>query len=556
MSNERRTHDRRRRVLYSTHQTDSATVGDLARMREARQPSAVYGSRVHRRLRARWFSLVPVKRSSMALVASVIFAISSLLCLGHYASVSWPSIAGNPEISGPLRLDQPGSFGRWFMVMMLAGTAGLSFLIYQLRRHRNDDFAGRYRLWRTVLIVALLGSLQALVPIIDWSGALLDLAFGRRVALAGGDWVRLIVLFGGAILVLQMLAEIHRCRFAMLTLGLGIACWGIAVAVQWNVMEVTTIGRWVLVTATPLMASSAVFIATIAYLRMLYREVRQVEDSVSMRQRWQRMQQDLFDKDPQEEMEKAARAKSEKLVRQSKSETVEPSRRSKQSPVVQKQASTKDVEQGTSESETDTAEVKSTKRSWFRRQAKSETDRSSRKSESVESKSVESPAKPKKKRRFSLRLTPAPQQDEVSKTKSVKEKPGEQKQRGSWLKRKKGAEETDAVDVVDEDQSNKKSGRWWRRNKQADSDGVSAAAETEKSKSGGWLSRKKTAEKKAVEKDLEQEEAIETKRVEESSPEFERYDEAIDSEEIDWGSLSKSERRRLRKQLKRQNRAA
>ncbi|MDF1839883.1 MAG: hypothetical protein P1U77_00510 [Rubripirellula sp.] len=555
MSNERRTLDRRRRVLYSTHQTDSATGGDLARMREARQPSAAYGSRVHRRLRARWFSLVPVKRSSMALVASIIFAISSLLCLGHYASVSWPSIADNPGISGPLRLDRPDSFGRWFMVMMLAGTAGLSFLIYQLRRHRNDDFAGRYRLWRTVLIVALLSSLQALVPIVDWSGALLDLAFGRRVALAGGDWVRLIVLFGGAILLLQMLAEIHRCRFAMLTLSLSVVCWGIAVAVQWNVMEVTTVGRWVLVTAMPLMASSAVFIATIAYLRMLYREVRQVEDSVSMRERWQRVRQDLFDKDPQEEIEKVAKTKSEKLERQSKSDSAEPARRSKQSPSVQKQSSTHELEDESAEVETDAAEVQSKKRSWFWRRAKSEAGRSSKKSESVKSKSVDSSAKPKKKRGFSLRLKPVSRQDDNAKTKSVeeKEKSGEQKQRGGWLRRKEVKEETDAAK---EDSTSKKSGRWWRRNKQAGSDEADPAVQAEKPKSGGWLSRRKTAEKKAVEKDLEKEVAVEVKRAEKSSAESDRYDEVIDSEEIDWSSLSKSERRRLRKQLKRQNRAA
>ncbi|MEE2937797.1 MAG: hypothetical protein VYA84_17550 [Planctomycetota bacterium] len=555
MSNERRTLDRRRRVLYSTHQTDSATGGDLARMRAARQPSAAYGSRVHRRLRARWFSLVPVKRSSMALVASIIFAISSLLCLGHYASVSWPSIADTPGISGPLRLDRPDSFGRWFMVMMLAGTAGLSFLIYQLRRHRNDDFAGRYRLWRTVLIVALLSSLQALVPIVDWSGALLDLAFGRRVALAGGDWVRLIVLFGGVILLLQMLSEIHRCRFAMLTLSLGVVCWGITVAVQWNVMEVTTISRWVLVTAMPLMASSAVFIATVAYLRMLYREVRQVEDSVSMRERWQRMRQDLFDKAPREEIEKAVKTKSENSVRQSKSESVKPARSSNQSPSVQKQSSKHDLEDESTEVETDTAEVQSKKRSWFRRREKSEAGHSSKKSESLKSESVDSSAKPKKKGRFSLRLKPVSHQGDSAKTRSVeeKEKSGEQKLLGGWLSRKEVKKETD---VAKKESSSLKKGRRWRPNQQADSDEADSATQAEKPKSGGLLNRRKTAEDNVVEKDLEKEVAVEAKQTEKSSAKSGRNAEVIGSEEINWSSLSKSERRRLRKKLKRQNRAA
>ena len=136
--------------------------------------SAPDGSRWSRFVVARWSRW----QRSLATLAVV-------LCGAHYASVAWPSLAYRPEIARPLRLDRPDSFGCWFMVALLAGSAGTSFLIYQLRRYRNDDFTGRYRLWRLVLVVMVMASVNAHVSIIDWVGALLEVGFGKRVALIG-----------------------------------------------------------------------------------------------------------------------------------------------------------------------------------------------------------------------------------------------------------------------------------------------------------------------------------------------------------------------------------
>ena len=94
---------------------------------------------------------------------------------------------------------------------MLTATAGIALLIYQLRRYRNNDFRGQYRLWRLVIIVTLLASVNTLVSLLEWGGAILDAGFGKRVALAGSDWIRLIVTFGGGVLTLRMIAELRHC---------------------------------------------------------------------------------------------------------------------------------------------------------------------------------------------------------------------------------------------------------------------------------------------------------------------------------------------------------
>ena len=91
----------------------------------------------------------------MAIMIGTITAVAMLLCLCHYAAVAWPSIANRGDIARPLRLDRADSFGRWFAGLLMIGSAGASFLIYQLRRHRLDDFSGHYRLWCLVLLVML-----------------------------------------------------------------------------------------------------------------------------------------------------------------------------------------------------------------------------------------------------------------------------------------------------------------------------------------------------------------------------------------------------------------
>ena len=571
MSIERRTGDRRRRVLYNAHRTDVTSGGELARLREARRPSAVYGSRVHRRLRARWFSLVPVRRSTMMLTVGVLVTATALLCAGHYASVGWSSVVNRAEIARPLRLDRPDSFGRWFMVAMLTSTAGAAFLIYQLRRHRNDDFAGRYRLWRVVLTVALLASVQVVASIIDWFGALIDLAFGQRVALSGSDWIRLIVMFGGAILALQVMVEIRRCRVAAASFVVAIVCGLITEAATWNVLEITTLNRWVLVTAAPMMASSAVFIAALSYLRMLYREVRQIEDTVTLAERWQRVRQSLFDQDPDEENDAPVsppKPKTKSAPREQRKRT-QPAKQSRQ-PLKVRKPQPSDDEESSEERDEATAPAKTSKRSWFGRKKSVEAgdpgQKNLRESDSEESDEhvqhpTEADSPKRKKRRFSLRLKPPTSQDNAveeeadESTDVAAETPG--KRRG-WLKRSSKASTEQDADGDESNEDNTKPKRGWLRRKStatADAD-TESSADAKPEKRRGWLRRQATEDDSVEGESTSDLKDASVAQPERSTSAPADSEDPIDPNEIDWGAMSKSERRRLRKQLKRQNRAA
>ena len=298
MQQGRRTNDRRRRVLYSAHQAENEPTSAASRraaekLREARCPQMAYGSRVHQRIRGRWFSLVPVSLKSMLLVTGSIFLLATFLCVGHYAAVTWAPLSTRPMIARPLRLDRPDSFGSWCMVAMLSVTAGIALMTYQLRRYRNDDFGGHYRLWRVVILVTVLASVNTLASLVDWTGAIIDAGFGKRVALAGSDWVRLVVTFGGAVLALRMVSELRHCRTALALMATSFALFVIPEAVQWNILKIESAEYWMLATTAPMLGCTTLLIAMLTYLRMLYREVKQIE-AVSMIDRFQQFKTNIF----------------------------------------------------------------------------------------------------------------------------------------------------------------------------------------------------------------------------------------------------------------------
>lgn len=285
---------RRRRVLLyqSSREGDRRTGTDrrtVEKLRLARRPASIYGARVNRRLRGRWFSLVPVRRRAMAAASVAVLGTALLLCLAHWLAISWQPLAYREALARPLRLDRPDSFGTWARVSLLAVAAGTSLLVYQLRRYRSDDYRGSYRIWPPVIIVTALASLDGIVALVPWCGELIDLLLGKRVAMAGSDWIRIGITVGGAALALRLIAEVRHSKLSVLMMMLAVICFAIPFAAHWGVLLSDTPLKWWLISSAPLMAAATLCVSCGAYLRMLFREVRGLDqgDQLSLRfQQW------------------------------------------------------------------------------------------------------------------------------------------------------------------------------------------------------------------------------------------------------------------------------
>jgi TRAP-type C4-dicarboxylate transport system permease small subunit len=281
--------DRRRLVIYAQRfAEDSANprTGRAESTGEVRRNQAAYGWRVQRRLRARWYGLVPVKRRTLVALVTLLFSFASALVMLHWCSLWWEPLAKHPEIVRPLRLDRPDSFGTWLNAFLMITTAGASFLVYQLRRYSSDDYHGHYRIWRFAIVFSLIASIDCVTGLISWFGGTVDVILAERDFVAGADWVRLLVGFGGAAFALRMVGEVSRNAIATAAMMLAFALLAVPLAVKWRFLEIEPGSAVTWVPSAALFSRVGLLTSVVVYLRMLYREVRRLDEKDNLRDRF------------------------------------------------------------------------------------------------------------------------------------------------------------------------------------------------------------------------------------------------------------------------------
>jgi hypothetical protein len=146
--------DRRRRVLTeevmgsrSTVEPLDGTAGPGARSsRRRRLPARSYGDDVLIDRQPRVTDLLPHRYSVLALG----FFAGLTLIVGLEAAYLWlPDLA---ELTGgghfaALDLEDEGALANWFSSTTLALAAVVAAIVFSVRRHRQDDYHGRYRVW-------------------------------------------------------------------------------------------------------------------------------------------------------------------------------------------------------------------------------------------------------------------------------------------------------------------------------------------------------------------------------------------------------------------------
>ncbi len=134
----------------------------------------------------------------------------------------------------PLGLNSSHNLGNWLASTLLLIASLTSLLIYSLRRHRVDDYHGRYRLWIWAALTCLVASCAE-------TASLADLARGLCRHLAGLSSLDDAVVWpvGTGVMLgamgLRLLIEVRRSRLTVLALlsSIGSFLLAAAVALDW-----------------------------------------------------------------------------------------------------------------------------------------------------------------------------------------------------------------------------------------------------------------------------------------------------------------------------------
>jgi len=140
--------DRRRRLLNEEIAGAAAREGETAAgsSRAAGRRKARYARAADMAHQPRITDLIPRRKLTLGL-----WCLLGVATIAALEALYWwmPRVAKMTRDGrvAAFDLDGEGSLGAWFTAMLLAATGLAAVLIYSLRRHRLDDYRGRYRLW-------------------------------------------------------------------------------------------------------------------------------------------------------------------------------------------------------------------------------------------------------------------------------------------------------------------------------------------------------------------------------------------------------------------------
>lgn len=118
-----------------------------------------YASAAERDNQPRMIDFVPLRPWSMTLTIALGGAIIALLLSAH----AWRNNLStylSAEARIPFDLTNNRSLANWFASLILLANMQLALVIYSLRKHRVDDYHGRYRIWLWIAVVSLVASLE------------------------------------------------------------------------------------------------------------------------------------------------------------------------------------------------------------------------------------------------------------------------------------------------------------------------------------------------------------------------------------------------------------
>ena len=222
--------------------TSGEANGDASGRRRAatRHKSEHYGEAEFLDNARRVVDLVP--RGLVAWVFVVLGGVTLIVGLeALYASL--PDWCAAGQTIPALDLAAEGSLAAWFSSLLLLGAALAALIVYAVRRHRTDDYRGRYRLWLAAAACWLLlatdeaASLhESLQELLANTSFMSHSTFDIRHSVW---WLLAYALFGGAVAVRAAL-DMRESRLALTVFILAVVGFAVDAMFRLNVVVCPT----------------------------------------------------------------------------------------------------------------------------------------------------------------------------------------------------------------------------------------------------------------------------------------------------------------------------
>lgn len=263
--------DRRRRVLKdevlaaSNHHAALRAVSEASLAADAPRYSDAAGVENHPQVT----DFVPRRyRTIVTLLLIGLGTTGGLAALDYFSSTIGQACCVRSVAA--LEMTAPGSLASWACAVVLLLASAICLLIYSIRRHRIDDFRGRYRVWFLASIACLTMSANSVTGLHEVVADLLTHVTGWSALREGAAWWLLVPGLPIAWVMLRSLYDTRECRFGAALLGVGLTSYAAALCVFLGLCPITDSHLASLTAGTALMAGHWLVLASVvSYARFV-----------------------------------------------------------------------------------------------------------------------------------------------------------------------------------------------------------------------------------------------------------------------------------------------
>ena len=180
---------------------------------------------------ARLTDLIPRRLTTFALLLLA----GLLVVAGLEVLYAWmPRLAPATSDGGvaALDLDGEGSLAVWFSSMTLAMAAVVSVIVYSVRRYKNDDYSGYYRVWLWAALCWLVMSVDETASLHEGFKEMMVMLTGTRLIGDGSMWWVIAYFFLLGPIGTRLLVDMRHCRLSTAVLIMAAGCYGLGVVTQ------------------------------------------------------------------------------------------------------------------------------------------------------------------------------------------------------------------------------------------------------------------------------------------------------------------------------------
>ena len=228
-----------------------------------------------------------IPRSAIALMVLLLLNLAVIAGLEwlYYMMPHWAAQTTDGRVAA-FDLDSEGSLGAWYSSTILAVAAAFAFLVYSLRRHRIDDYRGKYRTWCMAALCFALMSVDESASLHEGSKEMITIVTGQRQYGDGSAWW---VAGYGVVLGwigLRLLLDMRGCWSARIAFVLAGASFAVAVLAQLELVlpQRGAVGV-MLEEGLEMLGNVLLWFTCLIYARFL---VRDIEGLIPQRQRKQK----------------------------------------------------------------------------------------------------------------------------------------------------------------------------------------------------------------------------------------------------------------------------